>query len=469
MSIDRMHGLLADISGHFHIDILSNPAVLRSVNTSLAAHGKLGGREMPLKSPLVFWLVLMLTLHRHRSIPNTFGILVEACRGLARGLSRRAVTDGGLARARQRLGAAPFQAFFREQATAKRREWLHGFRPLALDGVRLNMPDSEKNLERFPRQNSGRGRSAWPQMLGVCLLDIGDRHIVDAAFDNIHGSERALGRQLWQALHENDLLVEDRGFFKKADLWQLNEAKMHFVCKMPVKAKVRVLQSNGPGDYLIELRGRRPRRDGEVPDCNTGRPGETKKFKLVVRLLVYRLNGTEHRIVTNVFDREVTPDVCAKIYHWRWDVELAYDELKTHMMAVHHGKAKTVFRSKSPALVEQEFWAMLATYNLIRGLMAEAAQKYSLNPLELSLTDCLAVVEDSLLPIQKANSEDLPRLHRRLLRDMAECQLDRPRRKRIWPRVVKAKMSNFRVKQAHHHEQKLEIVLEFPPLERIAS
>ena len=469
MAIDRMHGLLAEISGRFHLDVLANRDVVDAAEASLAAHGKLGGRKMPLKSPLVFWLVIMLVLRRDRSVPNNFGALIGACRDLAGGLSRKAVTDGGLARARQRLGPEPFETFFENQTEARRAPWFHGLRPVAADGVRLTMPDTPANLARFPRQRSGRGKAAWPQMLAVCLLDIADRRIVGAAFDNIRTGERALGRTLWPRLDEDDLLIEDKGFFKREDLWRLDEAGQRFVCKLPGKPKYKVLRVYGPGDYLIEMRGRRPREAGEARDHRRGPRGDTKKFKLVVRLIAYKVNGIEHRIVTNVFDREIAPEDFAKIYHWRWDAEIAYDELKTHLMTVRHGQAKTVFRSKSPALVEQEFWAMLCAYNLVRGLMAEAGRIHGIDPLEISFTASLAVIEDSLIAIQRAADKELPRLHRRLLRDLAECRPDRPRRPRQWPRVVKAKMSNYRVKQEHHHESNLAFEVNLSAPERLAS
>jgi hypothetical protein len=461
MAIDRMHDLLADFSGRFHVDVLANPHVLRAVRESLHAHDKLDGRKMPLKGHLVLWLVLLMALHRDRSVPDVFGLLVEASRRLVGGLTRDAVTQSALARARQRIGPEPLRSFFTRIAALVRAEpSFHGLRPKALDGVRLTMPDTEKNREGFPIQKTGRGRAAWPQMLAVCLLEISSRRIVGAAFSNIHSGEQELGRQRWDNLDETDLLVEDRGFFKKEDLWRLDQTNRHFLCKLPGKPRLTVLREMGPGDCIIELRGRRPREASEEPDHRQGRPGFTKKFRLVLRLIHYKVNGVEHRLVTNVFDEAITVDEFAKLYHWRWDVEMAYDELKIHLMTVRHGKAKTIFRSKSPAMVEQEFWAMLSAYNLVRGLMAEAAAAHNVDPLALSFTRCLTVIEDQMVTIQRAKTEDLPRLHRRLLRDLAASRIDRPRRPRKWPRVVKTKMSNFGVKRADHRESRLSVNIE---------
>ena len=93
MAIDRMHVLLATISGRFHLDVLANRKVVAAVEASLAVHGKMEEREMPLKAKFVFWLVILLALYRERSVPNIFGTLVETCRALAAGLSRQAITS----------------------------------------------------------------------------------------------------------------------------------------------------------------------------------------------------------------------------------------------------------------------------------------------------------------------------------------------------------------------------------------
>ncbi len=103
-------------------------------------------------------------------------------------------------------------------------------------------------------------------------------------------------------------------------------------------------------------------------------------------LIAYRIGKVEHRLITTAFDRRITPEKFARVYHWLWDIEMCHDEMKVHLMTVRHGKAQTVFRSKSHELVEQEFWAMLSAHNL-------------------------AVIADYLLLIQQAPTGVLLRLH----------------------------------------------------------
>jgi len=64
-----------------------------------------------------------------------------------------------------------------------------------------------------------------------------------------------------------------------------------------------------------------------------------------------------------------------ELYHQRWEIELGFDELKTHML-----ERKECLRSKKPDGVHQELWGQLLTYNLVRREMLLAAQAHNLPP-----------------------------------------------------------------------------------------
>ena len=96
---------------------------------------------------------------------------------------------------------------------------------------------------------------------------------------------------------------------------------------------------------------------------------------------------------------------------------------------------------------------MLATYNLVRELMLDAARAHDIPPRELSFVDSLVVIGLTLPEVQSAPDRRLPFLRRRLLADIAECRLDRPRRPRVYDRVVKVKMSNYALKRPHHRQR----------------
>ena len=80
---------------------------------------------------------------------------------------------------------------------------------------------------------------------------------------------------------------------------------------------------------------------------------------MVVRVIEYRLKdvpGAEpiYRLITTIMDPKLAPaKELAALYHERWEIDTALDELKTHLRG-----AQIVLRSKAPELVKQEFYGI---------------------------------------------------------------------------------------------------------------
>jgi hypothetical protein len=112
-----------------------------------------------------------------------------------------------------------------------------------------------------------------------------------------------------------------------------------------------------------------------------------------VRVIDYELEGVEgaapiYRLVTSVLDHKKAPaQELAALYHERWEIETALDELKTHLRG-----AQIVLRSKTPDLVRQEFYGLLLAHFAIRGLMHEAALQAQEDPDRLSFLHAVRVV-----------------------------------------------------------------------------
>ena len=99
-----------------------------------------------------------------------------------------------------------------------------------------------------------------------------------------------------------------------------------------------------------------------------------------------------YRLLTTVLDPTAAPAAeLAALYHERWEIETALDELKTHLRG-----ARIVLRSKTPALVKQEFYGLLLAHFAIRGLMHEAALQAGEDPDRLSFLHAVRVVRRKL-------------------------------------------------------------------------
>src|SRR3954465_8577450 len=99
-----------------------------------------------------------------------------------------------------------------------------------------------------------------------------------------------------------------------------------------------------------------------------------------------------YRLVTTVLDPAQAPATdLAALYHERWEIEAALDELKTHLRG-----AGVVLRSRTPELVRQALWGLLLAHFAVRGLMHEAALRADEDPDRLSFLHAVRVVRRKL-------------------------------------------------------------------------
>ena len=445
-TIGRIHGLLARHAPDFCVGVLAGGDVQGRSQAALHA-GEDSPRERrscPLHPVMVFWLVLCLPLHRATSIANVFLVLLKGLRARMRGIPLRPVTDGALAHARRWLGVGPVRRLFEGIAADVRPDpSFHGRRVFAVDGVHATVPDTPANDQAFGRHGASRGRSAFPQVHLVTLSAVRTHEIRAATWRPHNSSERVMAAELLGRLCAGDLLLVDRGFYGVRFLLSLRARRIHFLVRMPSQARVRVLRRRGPGDFDVEVRAAPKPRDACAP-------GEQPRPRLRARMIIYTLDGKETiRLLTSLDEPGVAPAELVALYHERWEAELGYDEIKTHLSTVTHGALRTVFRGRSPAMVEQEIWATLALYNLVRRLIARAADLHRLDPRRISFTDALVVIRQAAADVDRADLRSLVPLYVRLMDDLGACRLDRWRRHRQVRRAVKVKMSTYALKRPH--------------------
>jgi hypothetical protein len=344
-------------------------------------------RERDLPAHVVVYYVIALALYMRSSYREVLRCLLEGVQWLLDPSAKVKVAGkSGISQARSRLGAEPIKELYYAvvaPVAEKRTQgaWYRDWRLISLDGSTLDVADTTENEEAFGRPGASRGSSAFPKIRFVALLENGTHVLWAAVMDKYAVDELTLAEGVVTALRKEMLCLADR-FFPSYKLWR-SAAKTgaDLLWRTRQNARLEVDKRLPDGSYLSRIYA-------STSDRRNQRNG------IVVRVIDYRLKDVKdaepiYRLITTILDHERAPaKELAALYHERWEIETALDELKTHLRG-----AQIVLRSKTPELVKQEFFGLLMAHFAIRGLMHEAALKANEDPDRLSFLHSVRVVQ----------------------------------------------------------------------------
>ena len=147
-------------------------------------------------------------------------------------------------------------------------------------------------------------------------------------------------------------------------------------------------------------------------------------------------------VATTLLDAEAFPwREAAALYGARWYAELDLRAIKDTLQM-------GVLRGQTPAMVRKEVWAHLLAYNLIRGLMAQAAQEAGLLPWQVSFAGAVQTAVAFAPLAWTAEEGAWEGIARRLRAALAEHRVnDRPGR--IEPRAQKRRPQTYPLLNEH--------------------
>jgi len=430
------------------------------IDETLAEQGKNRWRRGTQLIPgLLIWLVLVLTLRRDLNYDQALNWMVSGFRWLTDMLPPQAklISDGAISHARVKLGVEVFRVLWTKLVASFQPlpADFHGLISVIFDGSTGTLPDTEVNRATFGKPSARTGTAAFPQVRLMGLLVVAQRRLMDIAFAPYTGKgtgERALMRTIlarWAC--KGLLFLMDAGLHAFDVLWDITQKSGHVILKVPAHVKFKRIQRLPDGSWLAELTGKLL--DPAVPPTPQGHR-HWKTATLTVRVIRIEVPGFRpFWLMTTLLDPTITAREIALHYHRRWDIEIAYDEIKTHQCVTLRGQAPTTFRSKLPDLVKQEIYALAITYNLVRTLISQAAAEHGQDPTTISFLDALQHILDAAPLLTATTSERREQKRQYVLTLLADCQIDRPRRPRVNPRVVKVKMSKWGRKTDVHKSE----------------
>lgn len=422
----------------FAIEVFASVLRVKWINEALSECGRETRRVRKLPANFVMWLSVALGFYRTLSIKNVANRLGSVFGVGSLWDEGQEPTSGSLVEARDRVGFGPLRVLMHRLqqwllATYREAMSWKGWLLVALDGTTMKVPDSEENRRRFGLPGTHRGqRAAFPQLRALALVSVHLRFILGAWFAPYRRSELRMALRAVADLPEKCLLLMDRLYAAWGWLWTLSERGHQFLVRVPKRNRPRRVHRLGPGDWLVEARTSRSvrRRFPNVP----------KRFRL--RELSVRIRGQWYRFFTSLLDPAAYPAIeLVQLYGQRWEEEIAFDEIKTHECAATTVNRPLIFRCKRSRRVLQEAYGLVIAYNVIRELMAQAAQKKSLDPRRISFVDSLERIRAAALLMAAADTRSLQRIFEDLLASIARCLL--PKRHRRNPREVCIKMSSY--------------------------
>jgi len=421
-------------------------AVLRGVLSAEMVETAVKGAQVKYRkclfTPLVtLWTFLMQTLSADGSCREAVAKLMA----MVSGAQLLDVGDldpetGPYCKARKRLSQPLVTRLARETANALHKKYpagklLNGRRIKVADGTIVSMPDTPKNQKQYPQPSTQKPGLGFPLMRIVAVMSLQCGAVLDVAFGPYAGKrtgETAMLRTLFSTLKTGDVLLGDRYYASYWMIAMLQQRGVDTLFRQHQHRKIdfRCGTRLGRDDHLITMPKPRQR-----PEWMTRAIYRQLPEQMTVREVRVRVQQRGYRVktlvlVTTLLDAQLyNKQEIAEAFRQRWHVELDLRSIKQAM-------GMSVLRCKTPNMVQKEVWVHMLAYNLIRTVMARAAEQAGIEPREVSFTGAMQTINAFAPVLEMADEADHPRLWEILLRMMARHRVgDRPGR--YEPRAVK--------------------------------
>lgn len=276
------------------------------------------------------------------------------------GLGRQTVSKAAYSKARKKLKHTAFIELNRTAVVQTMYEaggyrTFHGFRVLATDGSKVQLPTTSDTSEAFgtvayKNQRAG-AEGVHAYALASVLYDVLNRVAIDAVLEPSHSYEVELANGHLAHTRSGDLVIYDRGY-----------------CSFRMLALASVANASGGGGFLIRCHGNsftvvNEMLTGQGPADVTCTVTAGRNFRaqaknqdlpmtLTVRFVRVRLDTGEYEVLaTSLHDRERYPlSLFRELYYLRWGIETFYGILKTRLNLEN-------FSGVSPEAIRQDFHA----------------------------------------------------------------------------------------------------------------
>lgn len=353
---------------------------------------------------------------------------------------------GGYCKARQRLPETGLHCLMHQAGRQLQQRaaasWLWKGRTVKIvDGTTVWLPDTPANQTEYPQPDGQKPGLGFPIVRLVVLIGLATGAVLEAALGRYCGKgtgELSLFRQIWDELQAGDVLLGDRLFCSYFEVAVLTARGVDVIVPRHQSRRTdfRTGTRLGRRDHVIGWS--KPKACPDWLDKETYR---SLPEMLILRELEVRIEQRGFRVrklivVTTLLDPEAFGrEELAGLYRQRWQAELDVRSIKQALQMEQ-------LRCKSPEMIRKELWVHLLAYNLIRTVMAQAAERHEALPRQISFTGAVQTLNAFDFSLRTATPRLQSEIYQRLLSAIAAHRVgNRP--DRVEPRALKRRKKNY--------------------------
>lgn len=220
-----------------------------------------------------------------------------------------------------------------------------GYRILAVDGSKVNLPCNKELMEIYGCQKS---TNNLIQSLVSCLTDVLNNVILDGIMAPCNGNGRELAKQhilnLSKIKTDKDIILFDRGYPSAWLMQYIDQSGFKYIMRCSTSFVASINKKNFTNDGIIKHKFKKNGKE------------------VTFRILRFSIsNNTTEVLVTNIFEEFSTSNF-KELYNMRWGIEKTYNCIKNRFGLESFSGTKLV-------CILQDFYANLYLYNALAMLM----------------------------------------------------------------------------------------------------
>jgi len=376
------------------------------VEASLPHTGDRKQRNRTLPPAFTIYLLIFLCIFKDKATDEVLRMLFEGLNYIISDKSLLTASDAAISKARMRIGRQPLESIFHSfckplcDINKNPEGYYCGLLKCALDASELYLQCTDDVLKEFPVcEHEGKNPQSCAKLKFGAIQEVESHVYLDVEAGNGFNSEQDFADKLIGRLGAGKLLLGDRYYPSVANILRVKEQKSEILYRASAKLTLKATKILKDGTYLAEIKASK-RKDSHAEQFKTTAQQYSKVLVRVINYAIVNAQGLEcsqSRLITTLLDPDsYHAQDLIDLYTERWEVEMGFDEIKTHLMK----GAQDNLRSKKSELVWQEFWAMLIAHYIIRKIMFEAAAAIGNTPRKMSFvgTKCILQRKTSTRP-----------------------------------------------------------------------